>query len=83
VSVYSRTDGVVDWRACLDPGAEHVEVRASHCGMAVNASTYEVLARALADFRESARARERRRAQGRREARPGARQRRGDLRRAA
>src|SRR3712207_7810234 len=23
VSVYSRTDGIVDWRACLDPDAEH------------------------------------------------------------
>jgi triacylglycerol lipase len=51
VSVYSRTDGVVNWRSCLDEGAEHVEVRASHCGMAVNAATYEALATALADFR--------------------------------
>ena len=51
VSVYSRTDGVVDWRACLDEGAEHVEVRASHCGMAVNPGAYKALARALEDFR--------------------------------
>ena len=36
VSVYSRSDGVVDWHACLDPSAdEHVEITASHCGMAV------------------------------------------------
>jgi triacylglycerol lipase len=52
VSVYSRSDGVVDWRACLDEGAEHVEVSASHMGMAVNVSTYEALAGALAGFRE-------------------------------
>jgi pimeloyl-ACP methyl ester carboxylesterase len=34
-SVYSRLDGVVAWRACLDqpsPRAENVEVRASHLG---------------------------------------------------
>ena len=36
VSVYSKTDGVVDWRACLDPHAEQVEIDASHCGMAVS-----------------------------------------------
>jgi pimeloyl-ACP methyl ester carboxylesterase len=51
VSIYSRTDGIVDWRACLDRGAEHVEVRASHCGMAVHAGVYRAVAGALADFR--------------------------------
>jgi triacylglycerol lipase len=51
VSVYSRSDGIVDWRACLDPAAcELVEVRASHCGMALNRGVYEVVARALAEF---------------------------------
>jgi pimeloyl-ACP methyl ester carboxylesterase len=55
VSVYSRTDGVVSWNACLDEGAEHVEVRASHCGMAVNVGVYEALARALESFREQGR----------------------------
>ena len=40
VALYSRSDGVVDWRSCLDPAAELVEVRASHCGMAVNAGVY-------------------------------------------
>jgi pimeloyl-ACP methyl ester carboxylesterase len=48
-ALYSRTDGVVDWRACLDPEAdEHVEVRASHCGMALNAAVYAEVASALA-----------------------------------
>lgn len=51
VSVYSKTDGVVNWRACLDEGARHVEVRASHCGMAVNVGTYRALAEALEEFR--------------------------------
>lgn len=47
VSVYSRSDGIVAWKACLDPGAEHVEIESSHCGMSVNASAYRVLARVL------------------------------------
>jgi pimeloyl-ACP methyl ester carboxylesterase len=51
VSAYSRSDGIVDWRACLDPHAdEHVEVRASHCGMALSEDVYRVLAGALAGF---------------------------------
>jgi pimeloyl-ACP methyl ester carboxylesterase len=35
-SIYSRRDGIVDWRACLDPDATHVEVDCSHVGMAVD-----------------------------------------------
>ena len=50
VSVYSRTDGIVDWRACLDPAAEHVEVHASHIGMAVNAQAYAAIGAALESF---------------------------------
>jgi triacylglycerol lipase len=51
IAVYSRTDGIVDWRACLDPGADElVEIDASHCGMAVNEGAYSHVARALAAF---------------------------------
>jgi triacylglycerol lipase len=46
-AIYSRSDGIVDWRACLDPDAERVEVSSSHCGMAVNAEVYRVLERVL------------------------------------
>jgi pimeloyl-ACP methyl ester carboxylesterase len=47
-ALYSRTDGIVDWRACLDPQADElVEVRASHCGMALNAQVYAEVAAAL------------------------------------
>jgi triacylglycerol lipase len=35
-AIYSKRDGIVDWRACLDPAADQVEVRTSHCGMAVD-----------------------------------------------
>ena len=52
VAIYSRRDGVVDWRACLDPAAEeHVEVTASHCGMSLDANAYRAVAAALASFR--------------------------------
>ena len=53
VSVYSRSDGIVDWHACLDPYAdETIGVRASHCGMSLNAAVYRTVARALADLAE-------------------------------
>jgi triacylglycerol lipase len=47
-SIYSRSDGIVRWRACLDDDAEQVEVDASHIGMAVSAPAYRAVARALA-----------------------------------
>jgi pimeloyl-ACP methyl ester carboxylesterase len=46
-ALYSKTDGVVDWRACLDPAAEQVEVRASHIGMGLNAEVYAEVGHAL------------------------------------
>jgi triacylglycerol lipase len=49
-SIYSRRDGIMDWRACLDPAAEHIEVRSSHCGMALDPSTFDVVTDALADI---------------------------------
>jgi pimeloyl-ACP methyl ester carboxylesterase len=51
VSVYSKSDGVVDWRACLDPHAtELVEIRASHCGMAMSRAAWGAVADALEQF---------------------------------
>jgi triacylglycerol lipase len=50
VSVYSRTDGIVNWRACLGPGADHVEVDASHIGMAVNPAAWRVVVESLEAF---------------------------------
>jgi pimeloyl-ACP methyl ester carboxylesterase len=51
LSVYSKSDGIVHWRACLDPVAEHLEIKASHVGMAVHPRAYQAIADALADFR--------------------------------
>ena len=51
VSVYSRSDGVVRWQACLDERSELVEVESSHCGMAWHPDVYRVVADSLAEFR--------------------------------
>jgi pimeloyl-ACP methyl ester carboxylesterase len=51
VAVYSRSDGIVDWRACLDPAAdEQVEIASSHCGMAVSPAAWRAVAAALERF---------------------------------
>ncbi|WP_202879277.1 esterase/lipase family protein [Nocardioides cynanchi] len=50
-AVYSRRDGIVDWRACLDPLATPVEVRSSHVGMAVDPSVIAAVTAALARHR--------------------------------
>ncbi len=50
-SIYSRTDGVAYWQACVDRESalsENVEVRASHTGMAVNPDVLHVIADRLA-----------------------------------
>jgi hypothetical protein len=48
VSFYSRSDGIVDWRSCLDPSARHVEVDSSHCGMSWNADVLRAIGAELA-----------------------------------
>jgi pimeloyl-ACP methyl ester carboxylesterase len=52
VSIYSRSDGIVSWKACLDPWARHVEVESSHSGMSVNREVYLVLAEVLEEERQ-------------------------------
>jgi triacylglycerol lipase len=47
VAIYSRSDGIVSWRSCLDPGARQVEVESSHTGMSVNLAVYRALAEIL------------------------------------
>lgn len=47
-SIYSRWDGIVDWRACLDPTATRViEVRTSHVGMAIDPRVIDHVTAAL------------------------------------
>ena len=55
-SVYSKGDGVNDWRYCLDeagPNTENVRVFGSHSGFAVNAMVFHVLANRLAQHPHS------------------------------
>lgn len=47
LSLYSKTDAIVNWLACLDPAARQVEVDASHCGMGVSRHVYRALAAEL------------------------------------
>ena len=49
--VYSRTDGVVAWRATIDeynPHARNIHVPGSHLGLAFNPLVWRVIARTLA-----------------------------------
>lgn len=53
MSVYSRRDGVVDWRACMDGRGENVLVHATHCAMALDAPTLAAVADAARRFRDA------------------------------
>jgi hypothetical protein len=47
-SVFSLDDGVIDWRACLDPQADTVEVSATHMSMGADPEVIEIVANLLA-----------------------------------
>lgn len=46
-AIYSRRDGIVDWRACVDPDARPLEVRSSHVGMAFDPAVITAVSAAL------------------------------------
>ncbi len=46
-AIFSRRDGIVDWRACIDPAARAVEVRSSHVGMAFDPAVIAAVSVAL------------------------------------
>ncbi len=46
-SIYTRTDGIVHWEACLRPDVRAIEVRSSHVGLALNPEVYSIVARLL------------------------------------
>ena len=50
VSMFSVDDGVIDWRACLDPAAEHVEVQATHMAMGAEPSVIAAVRELLSDI---------------------------------
>jgi len=47
VSIYSRSDGIVDWRSCIDRAASSVEVIASHRGLVKGVAGVSAIAQAL------------------------------------
>lgn len=47
IAIYSKRDGIVDWRACIDPLAVPVEVTTSHLGMAVDPRVIDHVSSAL------------------------------------
>lgn len=50
-SIYSRSDGIVAWQACLQEGdaphTENIEVEGSHCGLGWNSAVLKILAERL------------------------------------
>ena len=51
IAIYSRRDGVVSWRACIDnngTNVEHVEVRTTHFGFGFSPDVYKIIAQRLA-----------------------------------
>jgi pimeloyl-ACP methyl ester carboxylesterase len=50
LSLFSTSDGVIDWRACLDPAAEQLEVRATHMGMGADPDVIELVAGRLREL---------------------------------
>jgi len=51
-AIYSKGDGIVNWRVCRDIDEDHqtqnIEVCGSHCGMGFNPSIYRIIANRLA-----------------------------------
>lgn len=50
-AIYSKTDGIVGWRACIDNYNEHtrnIEVNCSHFGLGANSRVWRIIAEALA-----------------------------------
>jgi pimeloyl-ACP methyl ester carboxylesterase len=50
-AIYSRSDRVVAWRACIDrhaPNVEHVEVETTHLGLGFSPEVFQIIAERLA-----------------------------------
>ena len=50
-AIYSKSDAIVAWRACIDhrnPTVEHVEIPTSHLGLTLSPDVFRLVARRLA-----------------------------------
>lgn len=52
-AIYTKTDGVVDWRFCIDEEPTDVEVPGTHVGLAFNPQVYTAIGRFLAETQTS------------------------------
>jgi pimeloyl-ACP methyl ester carboxylesterase len=53
-AIFTRADGVVDWRACIDRASldvRHVEVGSSHVGLGIDPDVWQIIAESLAPAR--------------------------------
>jgi len=52
-AIYTKTDGIVDWSVCItgDPSID-IEVKGTHCGLAWNATVYQLIAQRLDEAAE-------------------------------
>jgi triacylglycerol lipase len=49
IAIYTKTDGIVDWRSCINDDAQaDVEVSGTHVGLAWNPKVYRIIAERLA-----------------------------------
>ena len=58
VAIYSRRDGIVAWKACIDnigANVEHVEVHTTHFGFGFSADVYKIIAQRLGGVTPSGR----------------------------
>jgi hypothetical protein len=50
MAIYTKSDGVADWRFCIDEDTEkNFEVPGTHIGLAFNPVVYGLIARQLAE----------------------------------
>ena len=53
-AIYTKTDGIVDWRFCITENpAVDIEVPGTHIGLVFNPTVYDILARRLAAVRQA------------------------------
>jgi hypothetical protein len=66
-AIYTRQDGVVDWRYCITGHAgSDFEVSGTHIGLAFNAAVFGIIAKRLHDAQTSDRVRHQHEFHGRR-----------------
>ena len=57
LAIYTKTDGVVDWRSCVhEDESLNKEVSGTHCGLAFNPTVFETIAHELYRCRQEKRA---------------------------